>query len=149
MIDEADVYIHERGDDIVQNAVVGTFLRTLEYYQGVLFMTTNRAVIIDDAILSRCSAVVPYDPPTKEEQKEIWKILSTEFGIKLSKKMIDSIVDEYDYLTGREIKNSLKLAALYAERMELKMSLDVINSVAKYQHYVNKPEDEDEDEDEE
>ena len=45
LIDEADVYIHERGDDIQQNAIVGVFLRVLEYYRGVLFMTSNRATI--------------------------------------------------------------------------------------------------------
>ena len=139
MIDEADVYIHTRGDDIQQNAVVGAFLRTLEYYQGVLFMTTNRAVIIDDAILSRCTAVVKYETPTKEEQVKIWQILSREFNIKLGDKVIKSLVGSYDYLTGREIKNFLKLAKLYADRMKKKISLDVFHSVSKYQHYVNKP----------
>ena len=31
LIDEADVYIHERGNDLEQNAIVGVFLRLLEY----------------------------------------------------------------------------------------------------------------------
>ena len=38
LIDEADVYIHERGDDLIQNAIVGVFLRLLEYYKGILFL---------------------------------------------------------------------------------------------------------------
>jgi len=42
LIDEADVYIYERGTDIGQNAIVGVFLRLLEYYGGILFLTTNR-----------------------------------------------------------------------------------------------------------
>jgi hypothetical protein len=41
LIDEADVYVRSRGNDIEQNAIVGVFLRVLEYYRGVLFMTTN------------------------------------------------------------------------------------------------------------
>ena len=47
LIDEADVYVHERGQDIQQNAIVGVFLRVLEYYRGVLFLTSNRATVID------------------------------------------------------------------------------------------------------
>src|SRR6185295_19284784 len=35
LIDEADVYVRERGDDIQQNAIVGVFLRVLEYYRGI------------------------------------------------------------------------------------------------------------------
>lgn len=37
LIDEADVYIHERGNDMEQNAIIGVFLRVLEYYRGVMF----------------------------------------------------------------------------------------------------------------
>ncbi len=142
MIDEADVYIHERGNDMVQNAVVGNFLRVLEYYQGVLFMTTNRANIIDDAILSRCNAIVKYQLPSIEDQKKIWKVLSTEMNVKMDKKLIDSVVSKFNYLTGREIGKAIKLAALYADRMDKKLSLEVFEKISVYQHYVNAPENE-------
>ena len=46
LIDEADVYIRRRGNEIDHNAVVASFLRTLEYFHGLLFLTTNR---VDDA----------------------------------------------------------------------------------------------------
>lgn len=140
MIDEADVYIHERGNDMVQNAVVGTFLRVLEYYQGVLFMTTNRANIIDDAILSRCNAIVKYEPPTVKDQKKIWKVLSTEMDVKMDKELIDSVVSKFNYLTGREIGKAIKLAALYANRMKKKLDLAAFEKISVYQHYVNAPE---------
>ena len=42
LIDEADVYIKRRDDNITMNAVVGVFLRVLEYFNGLLFLTTNR-----------------------------------------------------------------------------------------------------------
>ena len=35
LIDEADVYIKRRDDDITMNAVVGVFLRVLEYFNGL------------------------------------------------------------------------------------------------------------------
>lgn len=55
LIDEADVYVRTRGEDIQQNAIVGVFLRVLEYYRGIMFMTSNREVVIDDAIKSRAT----------------------------------------------------------------------------------------------
>jgi len=45
LIDEADVYIKRRDDDITMNAVVGVFLRVLEYFNGLLFLTTTASTI--------------------------------------------------------------------------------------------------------
>ena len=58
LIDEADVYIKRREDDMTMNAVVGVFLRVLEYFNGLLFLTTNRVDDIDEAIVSRCIALI-------------------------------------------------------------------------------------------
>ena len=58
LLDEADVFVLERGLDLVQNAIVAEFLRTLEYFDGLLFLTTNRMNGVDEAILARCAAVI-------------------------------------------------------------------------------------------
>jgi hypothetical protein len=43
LLDEADVYLASRKNmDIERNSVVSVFLRALEYYGGILFITTNR-----------------------------------------------------------------------------------------------------------
>ncbi|EFX04090.1 aaa family ATPase [Grosmannia clavigera kw1407] len=43
LLDEADVFLAERSrDSIERNALVSVFLRVLEYYEGVLFLTTNK-----------------------------------------------------------------------------------------------------------
>lgn len=110
LIDESDVYIHERGSDIDQNAIVGVFLRVLEYYRGVLFMTTNRGVLVDDAIISRLTARFRYIEPNKAEQTQLWRILADQNNIKLSDTEIAKIVKETPNLSGRDIKNMLKLA---------------------------------------
>ena len=65
LIDEADVYIKRRDDDITMNAVVGVFLRVLEYFNGLLFLTTNRIDDIDEAIVSRC--IAPSSSPMTEQ----------------------------------------------------------------------------------
>ena len=50
LLDECDIFMEKRKDmDIHRNAMVGVFLRLLEYYPGILFLTTNRAANIDEA----------------------------------------------------------------------------------------------------
>lgn len=56
LLDEADVFLERRKDnDVNRNAMVGVFLRLLEYHQGILFLTTNRVESFDDAFNSRIS----------------------------------------------------------------------------------------------
>lgn len=54
LLDEADVFLQERDvHDLKRNALVSVFLRQLEYFDGVLFLTTNRPSSFDDAFQSR------------------------------------------------------------------------------------------------
>ena len=54
LLDEADVLLEQLSvQDIHRNALVCVFLRTLEYYQGMMFLTANWVRQIDDAIASR------------------------------------------------------------------------------------------------
>jgi hypothetical protein len=55
LLDEVDVFLRKRGcDDVKRNAVVSIFLRQLEYFQGVLILTTNMIDQIDPAFESKC-----------------------------------------------------------------------------------------------
>jgi hypothetical protein len=110
LIDEADVYVRARGEDIQQNAIVGVFLRVLEYYRGVLFLTSNRETIIDDAVMSRATAWVRYDYPTKDQLTKIWQVLSNQYSAKLSEATINGLVERFPRVTGRNVKSLLKLA---------------------------------------
>ena len=54
LLDEADVFLEKREvHDIHRNALVSIFLRLLEYFQGILFLTTNRVETFDDAFQVR------------------------------------------------------------------------------------------------
>ncbi|KAI9170829.1 putative cell division cycle ATPase [Paramyrothecium foliicola] len=54
LLDEADVFLSQRSkQDMKRNALVSVFLRVLEYYNGLLFLTTNRVGTIDEAFKSR------------------------------------------------------------------------------------------------
>jgi hypothetical protein len=61
LIDEADVFLERRSlHDMERNGLVSIFLRTLEYYSGILFMTTNRVRTFDDAFKSRYVGPFPF-----------------------------------------------------------------------------------------
>jgi len=63
LIDEADVFIRRRGSQPILDGVVAGFLRALEYYRGMLFLTTNLVTDIDPAVFSRAHMVLGYQPP--------------------------------------------------------------------------------------
>ncbi len=134
LIDEADVYVHERGADVQQNAIVGVFLRVLEYYRGILFLTSNRATVIDDAIMSRATAWIRYELPTDEEAIQIWKILAEQFRIKLSEVTFKELQKQpLGKLSGRNIKNLLKLAKRLAiARKVAQIDINLLQSTARF-----------------
>ncbi|KAL3478327.1 hypothetical protein BJX99DRAFT_256654 [Aspergillus californicus] len=73
LLDEADVFLTERiPSDLRRNALVSVFLRVLDYYDGVLFLTTNRVGTIDEAFKSRIHASFYYRPLTKSQTENIW-----------------------------------------------------------------------------
>lgn len=50
------------------------FLRVLEYYDGLLFLTTNRTGALDEAFKSRIHLKLFYPPLGREQTKEIWSM---------------------------------------------------------------------------
>ncbi len=114
LLDEADVYIAERGRDLTRNAIVAAFLRILERHTATIFLTTNHARQVDDAVTSRCIARIDYQPPGAEDQKAIWRVLDQLNGTGLAGEDIEAIVERHDDLTGRDIKQLLKLAAIWS-----------------------------------
>jgi len=132
LIDEADVYIHERGADVNQNAIVGVFLRVLEYYKGILFLTTNRECIVDDAIESRCTAQVAYGVPSVPDQVRIWKLLRDLSKVAVSDATIEQVAKANPRLSGRDVKNLLKLAQLVSLRRGKPVDAKTIEHVMKF-----------------
>jgi hypothetical protein len=132
LLDEADVYVRARGDDIHQNAIVGVFLRVLEYYRGILFMTSNRETLIDDAIMSRCMAHIRYELPKPDSLLRIWKILSDNYGVELSPQALKKLVEQHEGISGRNVKNLLKLAIPVAKTRKCKVTPELIAEVSKF-----------------
>lgn len=49
------------------------FLRILELYTGILFLTTNRIGVLDEAFMSRTHTQLYYPPLEKEQSLKIWE----------------------------------------------------------------------------
>lgn len=125
LIDEADVYIKRRDDNIAANAVVGIFLRVLEYFNGLLFLTTNRVNDIDEAITSRCIALIKYHPPSFDDRRKIWSVMTEQFGLPIPAQLIDTLADIFPDASGRDIKGLTKLVAKYCNYRRVPPTLDV------------------------
>jgi hypothetical protein len=69
-----DVYLAERSlEDVQRNGLVSVFLRHLEYFQGIMFLTTNRVTTFDDAFRSRITFAIKFDDLNITAKKNIWK----------------------------------------------------------------------------
>lgn len=110
LLDEADVFVLERKENLTQNAIVAEFLRTMEYFDGLMFMTTNRADDIDDAILSRAVAVIHYHTPEGEDLDRSWQVLADAVGVPLTGTVRAEVVAGFGSIAQRDIKMLLALA---------------------------------------
>ncbi|KAL9073442.1 MAG: hypothetical protein Q9157_004733 [Trypethelium eluteriae] len=125
LIDEADVYLEERArGDIQRNSLVSAFLRSMEYYRGILFLTTNRIGHMDLAIMSRIHIILHYEPLSTQYKRKIWedffsKLEAEREDIYIEKRAKEFILEE-DTMTatnwnGREIRNAFQTAVALAE----------------------------------
>jgi hypothetical protein len=137
LIDEADIFLEKRTtNNIERNAMVGIFLRLLEYYSGVLFMTTNRAETLDEAFLSRISLAMHYDKHDEKTRMKIWISLLSEQGIKLDSQDLEKLA-VYE-LNGRQIKNMIKMAMTLVASDGGRVTIEVIEEIIKHQKLETK-----------
>lgn len=130
LIDEADVYIKRRQDNLTMNAVVGVFLRVLEYFNGLLFLTTNRVDDIDEAIVSRCIALIKYHAPGPDDRRKIWKVMAEQFGLDLAPELVDTLVTMFPETSGRDIKGLAKLVAKFCSQKQAPPTIEVFRRCA-------------------
>ena len=131
LIDEADIYLEKRDlTDIRRNSLVAgnyhiriqnkekltlhlVLLRALEYYQGILFLTTNRVGVFDEAFISRIHVPLYFKALNNGDRKKIWlnnfTRLQRETDIEVPDSVITYITSDEKLLSlewnGREIRN--------------------------------------------
>jgi len=74
LLDEADVFLEQRKiSDLQRNALVSVFFRVLEYYDGILILTSNRVGSFDESFKSRIQLTLRYKNLGKEQRLKIWE----------------------------------------------------------------------------
>ncbi|KAK0637655.1 ATPase family AAA domain-containing protein 3 [Lasiodiplodia hormozganensis] len=125
LIDEADIFLERRSTDLARNGIVTAFLRKMEYFGGLLFLTTNRVEHIDDAFMSRVHVAIGFEKLDVAKRRGIW----ASFLDKLEREAKGQIsvsdearkfVLESDEMAevewnGREIRNAFQSAIAIAE----------------------------------
>lgn len=144
LLDEADVFLETRQEslgDSSRNALVAVFLRELEYFSGIVFLTTNRIETFDLAMKSRIHLALEYSPPDIEIRRQVWmKLLDAipkeAMGIDDTDDAVENILMEQ--LNGREISNTLNTARTIARFKKEKLQLQHIESVLQVRREFEK-----------
>ncbi|KAL6858456.1 hypothetical protein J3F83DRAFT_360284 [Trichoderma novae-zelandiae] len=131
LLDEADVFLAQRSPkNFVRNGLVAVFLRVLEYYAGILFLTTNRIGDFDEAFTSRIHISLYYPPLDKPSTREIFRLNLRIIRQRFLDKGREIDIHERDILryataywkkhenmrwNGRQIRNACQTALAMAE----------------------------------
>lgn len=154
LLDEADVFLEQRSlEDLHRNALVSVFLRMLEYYDGILVLTSNRVGTFDEAFKSRIQLAIHYPSLSMHQRTRIWENFFKRLE-QLNEEGIDfdDLKDHVDKLAehkmnGREIRNVITTARQFArwerkqaggERYMLnyKVLEEVIETSGKFDKYI-------------
>ncbi|KAF2028359.1 hypothetical protein EK21DRAFT_69964 [Setomelanomma holmii] len=142
LLDEADVFLEARQPhDIHRNSLVSVFLRLTEYYQGILFLTTNRVETFDEAFQSRIHMGIRYENLQPKARKKIWQhhVGKVEKMAEMAKGKDEGKVkpfSEADFdelskrnMNGRQIKNTVKTSQSIALAEKAIFSMEHVKRV--------------------
>jgi len=108
--DECEIFLSQRGEDLERSAIVGSFLRLLDYYQGILFLTTNRAEVLDHAVRSRVMLRLDYPDLDQAARTVIWATMFESAGLTITEGTLHDLAEAV--LNGRQIRNLTRLARI-------------------------------------
>ncbi|KAL5000598.1 P-loop containing nucleoside triphosphate hydrolase protein [Aspergillus recurvatus] len=147
LLDEADVFLEERREtDLQRNALVSVFLRVLEYYHGVLILTSNRIGTFDSAFKSRFQLAIHYPALDVKGRYEIWLNFINGLSKTLPDVDIDDLKDKIEALSqislnGRQIRNTvqtaMQLADFRRETLDYRHFERVIKVVEEFEKHLD------------
>lgn len=143
LIDEADVFLEQRSvKDLQRNCLVSLFLRTLEYYEGILFLTTNRITTFDPAFKSRVHLALKYNALSPASRRELWLAFIARTG-RNPPMLEDAALDRLAAVdvNGRQIKNAVRTASALARDEGVPLAEDhlqaVLETIADFEEDLN------------
>jgi SpoVK/Ycf46/Vps4 family AAA+-type ATPase len=148
LLDEADVFLEGRSDKAgvktEHNGLVAIFLKHLEYFSGIVFLTSNRVRVFDQAMTSRIHLALEYKTPNHDMRRRIWtKYLAATPADELDLD-IDEDVDNFllNDVNGREIANCVNtartLARFKGEKLQSEHIQLVLDAKQEFEKTVKK-----------
>jgi AAA+ superfamily predicted ATPase len=137
LLDEADVFLEmreEKAGNAERNSLVAVFLKELEYFSGIIFLTTNRVETFDWAMKSRIHLALGFSHPGASVRRQMWtQALNAVPGDDME---IDDMAQAVTILAerrlnGREISNAINTAKTIATFEKRQLMLDHILKVLK------------------
>lgn len=105
LIDEADIFMEERqSQDLARNHLVAGFLRALEYFKGIVFLTTNRVGTFDEAFISRIHVSISYGEFTPDQRIKVWDTFFEKLELDRESTM-RILSSAKDYVQSSELQN--------------------------------------------
>ncbi|RAH40814.1 P-loop containing nucleoside triphosphate hydrolase protein [Aspergillus brunneoviolaceus CBS 621.78] len=136
LLDEADIFLEERTlADLERNALVSVFLRVLEYYNGILILTSNRVGHFDEAFRSRIQLALHYESLGPDQRHQIWSNFIKHLRASEACSMdFDDLVLHINDLSmyemnGRQIRNAITTARQLAEFKNKRLNYEIIKKV--------------------
>jgi SpoVK/Ycf46/Vps4 family AAA+-type ATPase len=164
LLDEADVFLEERTlADLERNSLVSSissdsasarhtnfgavFLRALEYYDGILILTSNRVGMFDAAFSSRIQVSLHYDTLDVNSRRKIWQNFFNMVKTEVEDVDFGDILSHFDELVshemnGRQIRNvfttARQLAIFKRETLGWDHVEQAIRTVTDFNKYLRK-----------
>ena len=93
-------------------------LRHVEYYRGILFLTTNRITAFDEAFLSRIHVALHFGELSVPAKVQVWRAFLRKAGVPdgdagLSDDLVQKLAERD--INGRQIKNATRTATSLAK----------------------------------
>lgn len=125
LLDEGDALLEQREKGKLQmNSLTGVLLRSLENFDGQLFITSNRLQHIDRAVLSRVTLAIKYDALDAAARASVWRNTLTRAGVNLQNLDVEALA-KYE-ISGRELLHIVKLGLALAFFKETTLTQELI-----------------------
>lgn len=148
LLDEADVFLEQRSlMNLERNALVSVFLRVLEYYDGIMILTSNRVGTFDETFKSRIQLALRYETLNTGQRKQIWNNFVARLTHLDEPMDLEDITQHVDDLArheinGRQIRNVITTARQLARFKNARVNFahleHVIRVSQRFEDYITK-----------
>lgn len=154
---KADVFLEQRSlHDLERNAMVAVLyvvslytvyivfrtdennsLRHVEYYRGILFLTTNRVQAFDEAFLSRIHVAMHFHELSQASKEKVWAAFIDKLGATndITPEQVQELATRG--VNGRQIKNAARTAHSLAvgrgEKLGFRHFLETLDALEEFQ----------------